>query len=141
MQCYVPACAVDVADTNNLNETNEQERKVPGGEVKQLQPVLTRPLAEHKTSQETKGANYTCGKRSQTVRFIFWYEKTYRNFIFCLSLVENMDNQTVGIRTAGHIKIFQSLVFLLTQLPFRQCSSLPLSAKFNCPVVRQNFSL
>ena len=43
------------------------------------------------------------------------------------------------VRTAGCNKTFQSLVFILTQLHFRQWNSLPiLSAKFDCQVARQN---
>ena len=36
---------------------------------------------------------------------------------------------------------FQSLVFILTQLHNGRCSSLPLSAKFDCAVAHQNVSL
>ena len=36
---------------------------------------------------------------------------------------------------------FQSLVFVLTQLHNGRCSSLPLSAKFDCAVAHQNVSL
>ena len=44
-----------------------------------------------------------------------------------------------AVQTAGHNKGFQILVFVLTQLHCGQWSIL--SAKFDCPVARQIFSL
>ena len=40
------------------------------------------------------------------------------------------------IQTAGCNKSFQSLIFVLTQLHCGEWSSIPLSAKFGCPVAR-----
>ena len=48
----------------------------------------------------------------------------------------------LGRQTAGCNKSFQSLVFVLTQLHFGQWTRLLfLTAKFDCPVTRQNVSL
>ena len=55
-----PACSVDVADTDNFNERDEQQRQVANGEIKQLQPVFPRALTEHEADQKTEHGEHTC---------------------------------------------------------------------------------